>query len=227
MIYSASLTKEEKIYELRSTLDQHNYLIYKLAEETELKLSSYILDKDGFWTAELGSIVELIGKRDNKRKFHKYNRIDECDYQYYAEKALSELQAKCRERKKLLPQYQRLWDHFKCPGHGIEIYYGLDFVVLTIPLETIVKYQIYFESPGWLSAYSRRFSNSSGKLHFGFNWSDPALLAFDNKIFFVEWKILEYQRQKNAQKCLDDFRNQCERFEVWERLVFTPQKVPS
>ena len=226
MSYSTHSGQDEEIYELRSALDHHNYLIHQYSEETGLNLSSYILEKDGFWAIDLDRIVESTGTTDTRYKFYKYRDAIKHDCLYWANQAIESLREKCIARGKFLPKFQQLWNNLKIHDEGIEIHYGLSYVTLTIPIEVIVKYQIYFGTPNILSGYSQYFDNDVGKLYFDFDWFERSLLEFDNKIFFIEWKVSEYQKQKTTSKTFCAFRDLCQSFDYLEKHYFAEQEAP-
>lgn len=229
-IYAPSdseIKDDSGFYELRGFLDKQNYRIAKIMEETTLKLSTYRMEDDGFWTISLDQIVELLENgHQQKPVFYKFRDANNRDCVGRIREAITELQAKCAARRKFLPEYQKMWREARTLPEGTDIYYGLDYVLIMIPIESLVKYQIFFEPPGLFSAYRRCFTQRSGELYFGFVWNELALEAFDAKLCFLEWKAEEYQKQNCARVAYQDFQTQCRGFAFWEKATFGTSSAP-
>lgn len=219
MNFSTSVSdRREKTYELRALLSRHNCQLHKFEKESGLTLAHYILENDGFKAVSLGKIVELTDEEPAEYRFYSFN--DSKDYEYWAREAMRNFNALCEARRELLPTYESIWEHSGGYGEGVAVRFGLDTVALTIPIETLVKYQALYESPGIFSAYRQHFDAEKGCLRLEFIWRELSATAFDDKLFFLKWRVEEYQKQHKALQKLREFQNSCKTFLSWEKAIF-------
>lgn len=209
--------KQKSIYTLRSILDQANYRIHQVEQETGLQLSHYLIEDEGFRAIDLDTIVELDDASHPTYEFYAYHRIGRLDYCDRIQDALYELRSIYETRADILPLYQQAWDNSRNHGEGVKIHYGLRSVVLSIPIETLVKYQIFLD----LSVRRNNFDRRTGRLDFFFGWYDSSVNVFDSMLRFLEWKVTEYHRRHEDREEIANFLCQCEGFRLWEDATFT------
>jgi len=225
----------EPVKRLRSALEDANLVIHQVEEDTGLKLTHYKIELDGFrYAVNLGSgpydIIKNVFPFKNETDaqyssctsaFYRYEKYGdrESSINYYIQQvseSIHILKHHYLQRRELLEDYQRVWNNADKLDDTICIHYGLYHVLICIPLLTLTKYGIV--------CYNSAFKNASAEIKIDYQcvylripWSEYCINRLDDVSYMLTWKIREYEKTHKDRLDFVQFRNQRERFRLWEQ----------
>lgn len=212
----------------RARLDDANHMIYRIEQETGLSLVQYIIEDDGFRYDGQNYIAELMPQPDGQlAKPHyvccKWDESKAWDYGYYLSERLGELNWQYEQRKAFLPQAQEIWKRLAKYNKDVQIHYGLRSVWIRIPLEVLVACEAYIDASAAFRGEIIDFSiGSRCYADFGFKWTDVHMLAFENRVDYLDWKFSTQDTAQKIKENLIEFVNFTRYFSRWEEQVFCP-----
>lgn len=214
---------DRKVQVLRSALEEVNYLLHQVEEDTGLTLAHFQIESDGFRCMddiyenpiELFEDAPWIGPRYKHFEYNASEAEMQCNQVWSVMRRLEQFYI---ARHNLLGDYERVWNHTDQLDPTIYVHFGLHYVIVAIPLLTLAKYHIVYADNvfRFIDISIVHFHNYDG-ICFKIPWSETYLQALDNLAYLLSWKIEEYRKYHQDRYNFVQFRNQRERFRMWEQ----------
>lgn len=221
-------------YQVKSEIDELNHRIFQVSNKTGLNLAPLILEKDGFKTTSLRQVIELVDLdgplspevAEAYYKSYSWSDIPYVDLRYYLRDILRDLYECYEKRQEQLPDFQRVWDRVKYHGEGVKIHFGLRSATVSIPLETLIKYQIFIKKNPYEEL---EFDTKRGLLvlRYAYQCQLRGCNALDDRADFLGWKIAEYYKTQPLRAELVELGAVLRSFEHWEKQAFPTLTAPS
>ena len=239
------MTKEQELYHFKSQLDEANHYINQISRKTGLTLLPYIIKDDGFEVVGSFFVAEALGDASEAERHYRH-------YEYYNSEgclrdsspihdAMRELSSLFSDREEMLPQFKLAWERVPDHGEGVMVHYGIRRAYIRVPLETVIKYDMFLQEGrhesihfsisddcitwGFPFTMSLRdilpHSEYGNEVWFSFCWSEYGNVAFDNRSDFLGWKISEYKKAQRQRSEFIEHSNRMRSFQSWERKVFS------